>query len=68
MLNIYLLLLKPIVFVYKNYNLCLANIDDDAVDNSLNSLESQTEKDSEYTEKFGTLPRTILKSPTPTSR
>lgn len=29
------------------------------------SLESHTEQDSEYTEKYATLPRTILKTPTP---
>lgn len=32
-------------------------------DNSLLSLDSNTEKDTEYTEKYATLPRAILKSP-----
>lgn len=32
-------------------------------ENSLMSLDSNTEKDTEYTEKYASLPRTILKSP-----
>lgn len=35
---------------------------------SLTSLESNTEQDTEYTEKYATLPRTILKSPEPQLR
>lgn len=32
-------------------------------ENSLVSLDSNTEQDTEYTEKYASLPRTILKSP-----
>lgn len=37
-------------------------------DNALLSLDSNTEKDTEYTEKYASLPRTILKSPQTTPR
>nr|CAH7715873.1 unnamed protein product [Callosobruchus chinensis] len=42
-------------------------VDDDNVeDASIMSVYSNTEKVAEYTEKYGSLPRTIIKSPVPT--
>ncbi|CAH1994577.1 unnamed protein product [Acanthoscelides obtectus] len=42
-------------------------VDDDNVeDASIMSVYSNTEKVAEYTEKYGSLPRTIMKSPVPT--
>ncbi|XP_060516758.1 uncharacterized protein LOC132696137 isoform X2 [Cylas formicarius] len=45
------------------------SVDDDNVeDSSFLSVYSNTEKEAEYTERYGSLPRTILKSPTPPAR
>ncbi|XP_018574031.1 uncharacterized protein LOC108913044 isoform X2 [Anoplophora glabripennis] len=44
-------------------------VDDDNVeDASILSVYSNTEKEAEYTERYGSLPRTIIKTPTPPSR